>query len=564
MEDDKNYVEIACQYIDDVLSGAIPACIQVKQACQRQLDDLTRAADPEDEFKYEFNIDAANRICRFVEKLPHVKGRWKTKNLTLEPWQCFMLTTVFGWLNKETKFRRFKKVYVEIPRKNSKSTIAAAVALYMLSADKEPGPEVFAAAVTKDQAKIAWDVAHQMVKATPKMQASLGLTPQAKSIVNEGEAGFFRPLSRDADTLEGLNPHCAVIDELHAHKTREVYDVLDMGTGARQQPLIWVITTAGDNRNGICFEQHDAVMKILDRTDINETYFGIIYTIDPEDNWYDPESLRKANPNYGVSVIAENLEEACQQAQRSSEAQNTFLTKRLNVWVSTGVAYFNMLSWKNKCKQKEFKIEDFYGQPCYIALDLASTVDVAAKIYLFQKGKKRYVFGKYYLPASAAERGHPNYDRYRGWSRSDLLTLTPGECIDFDYIEQDLREDVANYQVLEVAYDPFQATQFRTRLESEGFNMVAMQPSVKNFSEPMKVMEGMILQGSLCHNGDPILDWMIGNVYGKPDQKDNIYPRKVRRENKIDGAVATIMAIGRDLYSESTISVYESGGLKRV
>jgi phage terminase large subunit-like protein len=559
----KDFVAIARQYADDVLSGKISVCRLVQLACQRQVNDLAKAETGESEWTWD--EDRANRICAFIELLPHIKGRWKSRTIILEPWQCFSLTTIFGWVDDDG-LRRFRKVYWELPRKNSKTTIAAGVALYLLCADGEPGADIFAAAVTHDQAKICWDTAAQMVKNDKNMRAYYNVEAMARSIVINGQASSFKPLARDADSLEGLNPHGAVIDELHAHKTREVFDVINMATGSRSQPLIFCITTAGDNRNGVCFEQHDYIVQVLngrasDRG--SERYFGIIYSLDPSDDWTTEESARKANPNYGVSVFPDDIMTICQQAQRSAEAQNTYLTKRLNIWVTSGTAYFNMLAWENRCKSQELKLEDFYGERCYIGIDLASKIDVAAKVYVFPRDDgKMVVFGRYYLPTAAAERGNPNYDLYRGWSiNPDVgLTLTEGEVIDFEVIEEDLKEDRGNFDVAEFPYDPNQATELSTRMRNEGLNMVEITQNVRNLSEPMKSLEGMVLAGDILHNGDPILSWMMGNVVAKRDAKDNVYPRKIRNENKIDGAVALIMALARANIDEGG-SVYETRGL---
>ena len=552
----KNYCATGLLYAERVVSGEIVACELVKLACQRQINDLERL-----DWDFTFDEDRANHVCWFIENLPHIKGRWKSRNIELEPWQCFLLTTIFGWIDNDG-YRRYRKVYCECPRKNAKTTIAAGVALYLLCADGEPGPEVYSAAVTRDQAKISWDTAQKMVRREPGMRRHYGVEALAHSIVVQNQAGAFKPLSRDADSLEGLNPHGVIIDELHAHKTREIFDVLNQATGSRRQPLLFCITTAGDNRVGVCYEQHDYLTQILNGRHIDDRYFGVIYSIDKEDDWVTEAAARKANPNYGVSVLADDIDSICKQAQRSGEAQNAYLTKRLNIWVSTGTAYFNMLAWQNRCAVPGLKIEDFYGKRCMVAIDLASKTDIAAKVYLFNEDGKRYVFGKYYLPSAAAERGNSNYDLYVGWSKNPNLglTLTEGEVIDFEVIEADLIEDRNNFEVVEFPYDPFQATELSTRMRNEGLNMIEINPNVRNFSEPMKSLDALILSGAIVHNGDPILAWMLGNVYAKRDAKDNIYPRKVRNENKIDGVIALLMALSRDMVAHTGVSVYEAGG----
>jgi phage terminase large subunit-like protein len=553
----RNYCQIGLHYAERVVAGEIVACELVKLACQRQINDLARL-----DWDFTFDKDRGNHICWFLENLPHIKGRWKTRNIELEPWQCFILTTIFGWIDADG-FRRYKKCYVEIPRKNGKSCLAAGVALYLLCADGEPGAEIYSAAVTRDQAKICWETAQKMVQREREMQHFYGVEPLAHSIAVERNAAAFKPLSRDADSLEGLNPHGAIIDELYAHKTREIFDVLNQATGSRRQPLLFCITTAGDNRVGVCFEQHEYVSQILHGRHSDERYWGVIYSVDKDDDWVSEASARKANPNYGVSVLADDIEMICKQAQRSAEAQNAYLTKRLNIWTSTGTAFFNMLAWHNRCKQSEYTLEDFYGERCYVSLDLASKVDIAVKLMLFRRDDKRYVFCKYYVPESALDRGNPNYDYYAGWVNAGRITTTPGNVIDFEFIEADLLEDRSNFQVVEVPFDPFQATELSTRMLKEGMPMIEVGATVRNFSEPMKSLDGMILEGTIKHDGDPVLGWMIGNVYAKRDAKDNVYPRKVRNENKIDGAVALLMALNREMLSaEGEPSIYESGGLK--
>lgn len=571
--DAKDFCARALSYCLRVLSlhpslPAIPACKWIRLACQRHLDDLDRQPDPV--YPWAFYEELGNRVCRFIEHLPHIKGQWKSrikegqaKNVELEDWQCFLLTSLFGWVDRVTRIRRFRKALVLTPRKNGKTFLAAAVGLYLLCADEEPGSEVVSAAVTRDQAKLVWETAWNMVKREPDLREAYDVQPFAHIISVLSTASVFKPLSRDADSLEGLNPHGAIIDELHAHKTREVFDVLNQATGSRRQPLLFIISTAGDNRTGVCYEQVDYGQQVLQHRHEDDRYFFLLYTCDPELDWTTDAAARMANPNYGVSVLADDIQSACLQAQRSADSQNTYKTKRLNIWVSTGTAYFNMLAWQSKCYVPSLKLEDFYEQDCLIALDLASKVDIAAKIYLFNRDGRRYLFGKYYLPEDVVERGNPNYDLYSGWRERGLLTLTPGNIIDFEFIEQDLLQDRDHFCVREVCYDPYQATELSTRMAKEGLPMVEVGATVRNFSEPMKLMDALILSGKILHSGDPVLEWMVGNVHAQKDAKDNVYPRKIRNENKIDGAVGAIMCLGRDIaYSGTgTSSVYEERGI---
>lgn len=553
----KNYVKIANKYIDDILTGRILACKYVIRACERQRNDLQKKG-----FKYRFDNEKANRVCRFIETLHHIKGKWRGTQIKLEPWQVFELTTVFGWVDKNG-LRRFKTVYEEVPRKNAKSTKSSGVALYLQLADGEGGAEVYSAATTKDQAKIVFLDAADMVRLNPQMRAHfnvevLGKKP-AHTIYCEKTASIFKPLSRDqGGNLDGLNIHGSIVDELHAHKTREVWDVLETGTGARSQPLIWAVTTAGFNKMGICYEQRAYTIKILDGVHEDDEYFGIIYTIDENDDWTDPKIWAKANPNWGVSVNPEDIARKARKAMEMAAATNNFLTKHLNVWVNADTAWMNMRAW-DACADPELTEEQFKGMPCWIALDLATKTDLAVYVKLFEREGIFYLFGKYYLPEEAAEDGRSSH--YQGWARQEILTLTPGNITDFEYIEQDLREEANRHDIQKVAYDPWQANYLATRLMSEGLPMGEYRQTVQNMSEPMKQLEALVLSGKVKHNGCPILTWAISNVVGHLDAKENIYPRKEFPENKIDPAVAAIMALGEFMSEQTEDSPYEDRGI---
>ena len=524
-----NYLERANTYIDDVLSGEIIACKWVKLACERQKNDLKRAKKG---WKYIFDEAKAQRICQFVELMPHIKGDWarpvnrngrlEYPKLTLEGWQCFLLTTVFGWVDTQTGLRRFKRVYEEVPRKNAKSTKLSGVALYMMTADGEPGAECYSVATTGDQARIVFNDAKRMAEREQAFCKRFGVEVHAHDLSVESTASLFRPLNAEGSTLDGLNVHFAGVDEFHAHKKRDLYDVIDSATGARSQPLIWMVTTAGSDRTGICYEQRTHLTKVLDQVVEDDSFFGVIYTIDDGDDWADPSIWAKANPNYGVSVLPDDLEAASRKALSMPSAVNNFLTKRLNVWVNSHTAWMDMRKW-DACADRNLTIDQVAHLPCFVALDLASKVDVAAKIKLFvdvEKGEY-YVFGDYYLPERAVEES--NNSQYSGWQRQGFLSVTDGEVTDYDAIEMDVENDYANYDVIEVPFDPFQATQMAGHLIDKGLTMVEVRPTVLNFSEPMKQLEALVLQGKLKHDGNPVLTWMISNVVAQLDAKDNIY-----------------------------------------
>ncbi len=546
----ESYTTIARRYAEAVVADEIPACKWVQLACQRQLNDLARFKGNSSPYRFNpvLNRDGrsfypADNLCALIERLQHVKGPLAGQPIHLEPWQVFILTTVFGWVKPDGK-RRFRRSYIEVPRGNAKSTLSSAVGLYMLAADGEGGAEVYSLATTRDQARIVFGDAQTMARKSPGFRSRFGVAVGAHNMHVLATGSKFEALSAEGSTLDGLNIHFGCVDELHAHKTRTVYDVVETGTGKRDNSLLWVITTAGSNRAGICYESRTFVARLLEGVFEDDTQFGIIYGLDDTDDWTTEEALIKANPNWGISVRSEVLLPLQAKAMQMPSAINNFKTKHLNEWVNADTAWMDMRSWE-ACADSSITEDDFIGEECYVALDLASKVDIAAKAKLFRRDDKYYAFLSYYLPESAADDGRNS--QYSGWARQGLLTLTPGNVTDFDQIEAELIADASRFQIVEVPFDPFQATQLSSHMLAEGLPMVEMRPTVLNFSEPMKELEALVLQKRFIHNGDPILSWMVSNVVCHRDQKDNIYPRKEREENKIDGVVALIMALGRQM-----------------
>jgi phage terminase large subunit-like protein len=330
-------------------------------------------------FPYGFDEAAAERVCRFVELCPHVSGKkFVGRNLSLEPWQCFVLTTIFGWIWKATGLRRFRRAYSEIAKGNGKSLLTSTVANYMAFADGEPGAEVYSAATSRDQAKIVWSASHAMLRAMPEFCQRAGIEPAAHSISQLSSNSFFRPLSSDANTVEGVKPYFTCVDELHRHPSRDLFDNLDSANGKRENSLLWTITRAGSDRAGICYEQHLYVKKILERTIQDESYFGIIFSLDDEDDWADENALRKANPNWGVSVDPVEIMQKARKALQVASAQPEFQTKHGNRWVNADHAWMDMQRWA-KCADPKLKESDFAGKECVLGLDLASKLDLRIK-----------------------------------------------------------------------------------------------------------------------------------------------------------------------------------------
>ena len=462
-------------------------------------------------------------------------------------------------MSRETGLRRFKTVYLEMPRKNGKSSMSSGVGIYCCCADGEEGGEIYSAATTRDQAKIVWQDAWHMVERSPGLKAAFGVSTTAHAISQVRTASRFQALSAEGNSLDGLNIHCAIVDELHAHRTRKVFDVLETATGARSQPLLWLITTAGSDRSGICYEQRTYLTKILDGVVKDDTYFGVIYTIDDGDDWSYPKVWAKANPNYGVSVFPEDIERLCVKALKMPSAQNNFLTKRLSVWVNADSAFFNMVELA-KCADPKLKAEDFLGEPCWIGIDLASRRDIAPRIQLFRRGDHFYCFGRYYLPESEIEESKNS--QYSGWVREGWITATPGNIIDFGYIEEDLRELASKYQVVEVAYDPFQANQFATRMLAEGLpdgrDAGAGENLLRAHEAPRRADLGR--QVPLQRGSRADLD-VLERRGALRQQGQRLSRGRNADENKIDGVVALLMCLGRAMVADSEPgSIYEKRG----
>lgn len=542
MTEQRDYIKIANQYINDVLANKILACKYVKQACKRQKDDLKR------KWAYHFDNKRAERVCKFVEHLTHIKGPKAGENIILEPWQVFILTTVFGWVD-DNGYRRYQQVYIEVCRGNGKSALSSAIALYCLCADGEKGADVYSFATTRDQAKIVFNDAQAMARANKDLLSAFGATVLANSIVVLGTNSKFLPKSADGKTLDGLNTHCGIIDELHAHKTREVYDVVKTSIGKRAQPLLWCITTAGFNLSGICYEVRRFVTKVLDKSVTEDSQFGIIYTVDDGIDWRTEDALKMANPNWGISVMPKAILANLSMALSDPSAENNFKTKHLDIWCNANAAFLDMQKWR-KCYKPDVTIDDFEGYPCIYGLDLAAKTDIAALVRLFWREEDDgnvhyYVFPTFWIPEEKVQTS--SNSQYKGWAKQELLITTEGQINDLQSIQEYILEDAKHYDTLAVCFDPWQAYQLASNLSMEGLTMIEVAPTVLNFSEAMKEMQALTYTKRLHTDGNPVMEWMASNVVAHLDAKDNVYPRKESNDQKIDGIVALIMAIKQSI-----------------
>lgn len=529
----------ADKYCRDVVSGVVPASKWVRFACQKHLDQIVAQKDAD--YPYCYSADAADRACEFIELLPHTKGAWAAKGLllTLEPWQSFFVCSIFGWLSKATGLRKHRRACLWVPRKNGKSILAAAIGNYMFLADNEFGAEIYSGATTESQAWEVYRPAKKMVEKCEGLADEFGVDVRVSNMSVPEDGSRFRPIIGKPG--DGSSPHLAIVDEYHEHDADDMVATMESGMGSREQPLLLMITTAGDNISGPCYEMQLDAQKQLEGSAPQDdpTLFALIYGIDEDDDWTTPEAYKKANPNYGVSVYPEYLENRLRDALNSPRKQATYKTKQLNVWVGARDAFFNVQDWK-LCADPEITLAQFAGCRAYLGLDLASRVDIAAlELLVIGADEQLYQFGKHYLPYDTAiAREH-----YKTWMGQGVLKVTEGNIIDFDEIKADIMELCSMFEVSGLGYDPHQATKLVTELMAEGAPVVEVRPTVLNFSEPMKELEGLIKSQRITHDGDPVYSWMLSNVTAKLDKKDNVYPTKARNENKIDGPVATMMAL---------------------
>ncbi len=535
-------LELACQYADNVLAGKIVACKWVKLSCKRFVKDLER----DDIY---FDNAAATRALEFYpDFVKHVKGKLAGQAYQLSDWESFIIANIYGFKRPDGN-RRYRTAYIEVARKNSKSTLSSGIGLYMSAFDGEGGAEVYSAATTRDQARIVFGDAANMVRKSPDLKRVFGV--HKLNIHHLASQSKFEPLSSDAQTLDGLNIHCAILDEVHAHKTREVWDVVETATGAREQPLIFAITTAGFNKQGIGYEQREYVTKVLDGVVDDDSYFGIIFTLDEDDDPFDEKVWIKANPNLHRSKKLDDMQRLAKKALEMPAARNNFLTKHLNIWVNAESAWLDMRKWDNLPTRED--IEHLKTLPCYIGMDLANKLDVAAIVAAFPDGQKIHYLCKFYLPENQIYNKSRNIGNlYDTWAKQEYLTLTDGDIIDHDYIEQDIRNWLDMFDVRAVGYDPWGSTQLSIKLAADGAPMIEIPQTTKNLSEAMKEVEAKVVNGELCRDKNPVMDWMASNIVVKLDRNENYFPNKEHQDNKIDGMVALFMAMNRILTEDGT------------
>lgn len=538
--------------------GRITVCKYIRLAVERHVRDLQSGPSR----GLRFSPERARYVLRFFGFLRHSKGKWAGHPFELSPWQQFMIWVLFGWERWSEKsqrwLRRFKTADIEVARKNGKSTLAAGILLYLFCADGEAGAEVYTFATKRDQAKIVYREAMRMVRKSPELRRCIEMTRERMSF----EDSVFEPLGADANTLDGLSPSAAVSDETHAHKNPDAWEVIESGTGAREQALLISISTAGYNRQSIKWRLREHSRQVLEGVVENDSWFALIFTLDEDDDWTEPKVWVKANPNLGVSVNTDDLTAKIERARQIPGEQNNVRRKNLNQWVSQQTRYINMIQWNAAPKAKTR--EQLKGAICKSGLDMAKNEDLAALVHVFPDDDGGFdIQCRLWVPRDKAElRQRENYITYLEWAKQGFIELCDEEVIEPRLIKHRILEDAAHYYIDELSYDPFNAHWIATELAAEGIPVCEFRQTAINYNEPTREINHLLSLGKLRHPRNDVLTWCADNleVYSDP-MNGNVRPTKPKNSPyKIDGMSALAMAIGRALANPPRKSVYDEPG----
>lgn len=547
-------------YIRGVIDRSIPTGDLLRLAVERHARDLNDALSR----GLHFDRAAAEHVLQFFGFLKHSKGEWAGQSFLLEPWQQFLLWDLFGW-KRADGLRRFRVAYVECPRKNGKTTILAAIGLYLLVADGEPGAEIYSAATKRDQALLAHSEATRMVKASPALSRMVRVYKNNLNI--EATASKYEPLGADADTMDGLNVHGGLIDELHAHRTGDVVNVLETATGARRQALIVEITTAGYDRTSICWEHHEYSRQVLEGTILDDTWFAFIACADEGDDWTDPATWAKANPNLGVSVKLDDLERKCEKAKHMPVAQNAFRRLHLNQWMQQSDRFIDLDLWDQNAIGQIVLEGALEGETCYGALDLSAVSDITAWVMAFPRedsAEEVDILARFWCPAARLTDSENRYAaQYQAWARDGWLRVTPGDAIDYQFVKRQVLEDARTFRLVDLNVDRlFQGYQLSMELADEGLAVFGMGQGFLSMAAPMREFERRLLNKALHHGNNPVLRFMADNLVVQQDAAGNYKPDKKQSQARIDGIVALVMSLDRAMRREKPKrSVYEDRGL---
>lgn len=539
-------------YALDVVAGRIVTNKYILGACERYLRDVDNK-----EAQFYFDANIAEKYLRVVQKFEHVIGHWATKNIVYEPWQCFVFMNIMGFINSKTKFRRFRVAHLEVARGNAKSTMASQMLLYFLALDNPNGNQVSTVATKREQARIVLDSARGMAKKNESFLRHTGVKVLAHSITHEESNSVARALSSDYGGLDGLQDILAICDELHA-MSRKVFEVITSGMSKRKDSLTMCITTAGDDTQSVGYFQTEYAKKVATGQVEDDSFFSAVYTLDDDDDWADEKVWIKANPGLGGSVDLDSLRAKVEKAMVSPSDIPNIRIKHMNQWISEAHAFFDLQLW-DKCADPTLKLEDFKGELVRMGLDLASHVDIASIGYVIKKGGIFYVFDESYLPEDTIKNKHNAF--YDNCVADGSLKVSKGAVINYEAIQERLKQAGKDFKVLECMYDPWNATETAQKV-SEKIEMVKVPMNTANLSEPLKRFDAAIRDGKLRHNGSKLLRWCIGNVVAKEDHNGNVFPRKSHEKLKIDPVVALVLAFVGWVASDEETSVYQERGLR--
>lgn len=512
-----------------------------------------------------YDKSAADYAVAFIENLCHTKGTWAGKPFELIDWQEQIIRDLFGTL-KANGYRQFNTAYIEIPKKQGKSELAAAVALLLTCGDGEERAEVYGCAADRQQAAIVFDVAADMVRMCPALSKRVKILASQKRLIYTPTNSFYQVLSAEAYSKHGFNIHGVVFDELHTQPNRKLFDVMTKGSGdARMQPLYFLITTAGTDTHSICYETHQKAKDIIEGRKIDPTFYPVIYGADEYDDWTDPKVWKKANPSLGITVGIDKVKAACESAKQNPGEENAFRQLRLNQWVKQAVRWMPMEKW-DKCA---FAVDEdeLEGRVCYGGLDLSSTTDITAFVLVFpplDEEDKYIILPYFWIPEDnltlRVNRDHVPYDM---WERQGYLQTTEGNVVHYGFIEQFIERLGERFNIREIAFDRWGAVQMVQNLEGMGFTVVPFGQGFKDMSPPTKELMKLVLEQKIAHGGHPVLRWNMDNIYIRTDPAGNIKADKEKSTEKIDGAVATIMALDRAIRcgNDGGASVYDERGL---
>jgi len=509
------------------------------------------------------DIEKAERVRKFISHLKHTKGKYAGKPFVLTDWQWNdIIKPLFGTVKKDGT-RQYRTAYIEIPKKNGKSELAAAVALYLLFADREPGAEIYSVAADRDQASIVFNVAAQMVRQSPVLSKRCKVIDSTKRIVVYKTASFYHAVSADVPTKHGVNPHGVIFDELHAQPNRDLWDVFTTSGGTRTQPLVFAITTAGYDRHSICWEVHEYAMKVLKGVIEDPSFFAYIRAASEKDDWTDEKVWYKANPALGDFRSIEEMRIACKRAKEVPAFQNTFRRFYLNQWVRQEERWMPLDKW-DECAF-EVDMDELAGLKCYAGIDLSSTTDITALVLVFPFGDSFKVLPFFWVPEeNIYERVRRDKVPYDVWVKKGYIEATEGNVIDYKAIRQKILQLSERFEIVEIAFDRWGMTQLSQDLDDEGFTMVPFGQGFASMSAPTKELMALVLSQKIHHGGNPVLRWMADNMVVKQDPAGNIKPDKSKSTEKIDGMVALIMALDRAIRHKKGGSVYDERGVREV